>query len=40
LYAIEPFSSRGGLPDYLLFSGNTGLAAGFFDGGWGLSAGR
>jgi poly(3-hydroxybutyrate) depolymerase len=36
LYAIEPFSSRGGLPDYLLFSGNTGLAAGFFDATWAL----
>ncbi|MCK6572743.1 prolyl oligopeptidase family serine peptidase [Myxococcota bacterium] len=40
LFAVQPFSSRGGLPDYLVFSAGRGLAAGFFDGGWGLSAGR
>ena len=36
LYGIQPFSSRGGLPDFLVYSGNRGLAAGFFDADWAL----
>lgn len=34
LYAIVPFSSRAGLPDYLLWAAGGGLAAGFFDAEW------
>ncbi len=34
LYAIEPFSSRSGLPDYLIYNTRHGLAAGFFDPEW------
>jgi poly(3-hydroxybutyrate) depolymerase len=36
LFAVQPFSSRGGLPDYLVFSSGRGLAAGFFSPTWGL----
>jgi poly(3-hydroxybutyrate) depolymerase len=34
LYSIIPFSSRSGLPDYYVWSGGGGLAAGFFDSEW------
>ena len=38
LYGISPFSSRSGLPDYLVFGGGRALAAGFFDPEWRLPA--
>lgn len=34
LYRVVPFSSRGGMPDYLVWSGSWARAAGFFDPEW------
>ena len=35
LYRVVPFSSRGTLPDFLLWNRDGGIAAGFFDSEWG-----
>jgi hypothetical protein len=35
LYRVVPFSSRGGLPDFLIWSQEGGRAAGFLDSEWG-----
>ena len=35
-YSIIPFSSRGGMPDYLVWSRSGGLSSGFFTPEWGL----
>ena len=35
LYRVAPFSSRGLLPDFLIWSPEGGRAAGFFDAAWG-----
>ena len=37
LYRIQPFSSRFWIPDWLVFGGSGGVAAGFFDGNWAFS---
>lgn len=34
LYGIVPFSSRAGLPDYLLWSEQGVVSAGYFDADW------
>ena len=34
LFRVVPFSSRGGLPDYLVWGPSGGMAAGFFDANW------
>ncbi len=34
LFSYHPFSSRSGMPDYLVFSDRGGLAFGFFDANW------
>lgn len=34
LWLLQPFSSRGGMPDWLVYDAQGGLAAGFFDPEW------
>ena len=34
LFGFQPFSSRSGMPDYLIFSSQGGQALGFFDNEW------
>lgn len=36
LWMLQPFSSRGAMPDYLVYDARGGLAAGFFDAEWAL----
>ena len=39
LYRVVPFSSRGGMPDYLVWSDRGADAVGFFDSEWGWDPG-